>query len=114
VQFTGGSSFPVTLQGSTPEDKSVTLYATKPSKAAVAYLTLTVYDPDFPREGELLINGNGPVELFGDFGESVNDNDTVTMTFTTPASWWVDGANELVFRHLSTVGFTIEDGSVRF
>jgi hypothetical protein len=107
-------SFPVNMQGSTPEEQSVTLNVVKPSDTTEASLSLTVYDPDFPDEGQLYINGNGPIELFGAFGVSENDYQTVTLTWTTPSLWWADGSNTLTFTHLQTAGYIIEDALVQF
>ena len=52
---------------------------------------------DIADEGELEINGNGPVQLFEDQGLEDNDNQTIPITLVTPSAWWKDGANTLRF-----------------
>ncbi len=107
--------FPVDLQGTTPEEKTVNLDATKPADATDATLEMVVYDPDQTDEGTLYINGDvNTITLFGSQGTSANDGATVTVTYNTPASCWNDGANSLRFTHTSTGGYRVESASVTF
>ena len=107
--------FPVDLQGSTPEEKTVTLKVSKPSNATVAIIEMAVNDPDFADEGTLEINGSSnSIKLFGSYGDTSNDKSTITISYDTPASWWVDGDNSLKFIHSNTAGYTIESVSVTF
>jgi len=108
--------FPVDLQGTTPEEATVSLNVVKePADATDATLSMVVYDPDQTNEGTLYINGDvNAITLFGSQGVSGNDQQTVTVTYNTPASWWVDGANSLRFTHTSTGGYRVESASVSF
>jgi len=117
VNITVGSppEFPVDLQGSTPEEKTITLTVTKPANVTDATLEMVVYDPDYPDEGALYINGEvNSITLFGSQGTSGNDGATVTVTYDMPASWWNDGSNSLRFTHTSTGGYRVESASVTF
>jgi hypothetical protein len=75
---------------------------------------MSVHDPDFSDEGELYVNGNGPLALFGDKASDQYDAKTVTLSYDTPANWWQDGSNSLKFRHIRTAGYRIESFSVNF
>ena len=110
------SSFPVILQGKKlPEEAEVTLRVSKPSGAtSTVLLRLTVFDADSKNEGELEINGNGPLRLFDKQARSKNDNKTATVTFITPEGWWNNGKNTLRFVHTRTSGYRIQSVSVEF
>ncbi len=107
-------SFPLDLRGTTPEEATVTLTASKPADAATATLTLMTFDADIGNEGELVINGNGPVALFGASGLGGNDEKWTEITINTPTSYWKNGNNTLVFRHLSSQGYVIDQATVSF
>lgn len=109
-----GTTLPVDLRGATPEEAAISYSVSKPSGAETATVTLSVYDADFSDEGELFINGNSPVSLFGSKASSANDNQTARIAFSTPASYWRDGANQLVVRHNRTAGFTLDAIEVAF
>ena len=110
------SSFPIDLQGrNLPEDATANLQVEKPSVVSeTAVLTLTVFDADNASEGELEINGNDPIQLFGDQSTTDNDVQTVPIVLNTPSDWWNDGANALRFVHTSTRGYRVENASVEF
>ena len=55
-----------------------------------------------------------PVALFGASGVGGNDAKWSEITINTPASYWQDGNNTLVFRHLSTMGYVIDQATVSF
>jgi hypothetical protein len=107
-------AFPVDLRGTIPEEKSITINASKPANAGDAIITLATYDADFPDEGELVINGNPPVSLFGGDGVSGNDQNSANISFRTPASYWRNGTNVLLFRHTRTQGYIIDAATVSF
>ena len=107
-------AFPIDLRGSIPEEASVTINASKPANAGDAIITLATYDADFSGEGELIINGNAPVSLFGSGGIAGNDENAADISFRTPASYWRNGNNTLVFRHVNTHGFVIDAATVAF
>ena len=107
-------AFPVDLRGSTPEEASITISVSKPQNAGDAIITLATYDADFSSEGELVINGNQPIELFGSAGVGGNDMNSADISFRTPASYWQNGNNTLVFRHVNTQGFIIDAATVSF
>jgi len=106
--------FPVDLRGSTPEEAAITVNAGKPADAGDAIISLATYDADFPDEGELIINDNQPIMLFGSAGVSGNDQNSTNISFRTPASYWQNGNNTLVFRHVNTTGFIIDAATVSF
>jgi hypothetical protein len=107
-------AFPIDLRGSTPEEASITISVSKPVNAGDVIITLATYDADFSNEGELVINGNPPVKLFGSAGASGNDQNSADISFRTPASYWQNGNNTLVFRHVNTQGFIIDAVTVSF
>ena len=107
--------FPVVLQGrNLPEETSVNLEVSRPSDASISTLTLTVFDADIADEGLLEINGNGPVQLFGDRAAFRNDRITSAITLNIPADWWNDGTNTLRFMHTRTGGYRIDNATVDF
>jgi cysteine-rich repeat protein len=112
-QIEQSSDFPVNLLGSAPEEKTVMITVNKPADALEAQITLTVYDADFPNEGELYVNGQGPIILFESVGENVPNHQVDDLTFDTPASWWVNGSNSLRFLHLETEGYRVDAVSVQ-
>ena len=63
---------------------------------------------------ELSINGNPAIKLFGSAGTSANDSKSTDVTFSTPASYWRDGNNTLLFKHTRTSGFVINNVMVQF
>jgi hypothetical protein len=107
---------PLVLQGSTPESNIVTLtFNNIPAGTASIELVLTVFDADGSTEGRLLINGQGPITLFGTQAADSNDNISVTLNpISTDPAWYQLGQNTLTFWHDSTFGFTIEDISISF
>lgn len=113
---TSGSSdgLPLSLRAAAPEQKQVTLTVSKPSASVSALLVLTGYDLDNRNEGELIINGNNPIALFGSEATGANDNTTATVSLSTPAAYWRDGDNTLLFRHTKTNGYTVDKLTVVF
>ncbi|MEA2093007.1 MAG: fibronectin type III domain-containing protein, partial [Pseudomonadota bacterium] len=111
---TTSPAFPVDLRGSTPEEAAITINVSKPASASEAIITLSTYDADFADEGELVINGNTPVKLFGSGGVSGNDSNSASISFRTPASYWRNGDNTLLFRHTRTQGYIIDAATVSF
>ena len=107
-------SLPVDLTGATPEESSITVTVNKPSNAINGIITLDAYDADFMEEGELIINGNPAITLFGADGISTNDAASADITISTPASYWRDGNNTLLFRHTRTGGYIIDAVTVQF
>lgn len=109
------ATFPIDMRSaSLPEEKVVTVNTAIHAEATSAVVSMNVYDPDFANEGTLYINGRGSITLFGDQGTIANDTLTKTLTFSTPVSWWNNGANSLRFVHTETNGFTINSLSVSF
>lgn len=107
--------FPITLQGTVlPEEASISFNVSKPVGAVTAVATLTVYDADFADEGELVVNGNLPIPLFGADGITANNNLSTNVVLNIPATQWNDGPNSLTFRHTSTQGYIIEGLTVTF
>jgi len=65
-------------------------------------------------EGELVINGNPAIPLFGSAGSVANDAKSTNILISTPASYWQDANNTLLFRHTRTGGYVIYDVAVQF
>ncbi len=115
--LTQPAAFPVMLwglPGSPPGESSVSVTAVKPPDAQTATLTMQIFDADMPDEGELFVNGQGPLALFGDQARDENNNLSVTITMTTPAEWWTDGPNTLRWVWRRTRGFNVETFAVEF
>lgn len=108
------SIYPIVLQGAVPEEVSVSINMTKPANATSGALTLQAFDADNAAEGELIINGNLPIALFGLAANTANASATVPAVLITPGAYWNDGTNTLLFRHTSTAGYIIEGLSVSF
>ena len=106
--------FPVDLTGSAPEESSIKITVNKPADANKGLITLLVYDADIADEGELVINGHPAIPLFGTAGSGANDAKSTNITISTPASYWQDGNNTLIFRHTRTGGYIIYDMTVQF
>ena len=75
---------------------------------------MEVFDPDMANEGELWINGNGPIQLFGAQGVAANNRVVKTISFPVPVAWWREGENSLRFVHSSTLGYEIRSAQVIF
>jgi hypothetical protein len=111
---TANAGYPIDLQNKTPEKASVVVNTNKPAGASTASVTLTTFDADFPSEGELIINGNSAIPLFGAAGTKANDQSSTNVTIDTPASFWQDGNNTLLFNHTNTAGFAVYGATVSF
>lgn len=109
-----GSAFPVDLRGAAPEQAVVNQNISKPSGAQTATVTVSTFDADMVDEGEMIINGNTPIVMFGSNAKAAHDDQNADITFTTPASYWRNGSNSLTFRHNRTAGFSINNVSVSF
>lgn len=104
--------YAVDLMGSAPEEVILTIDTPKHGGVSIAALQLGgVYDADIADEGELLVNGHS-LRLFRDRrGGAAKE---VDITLATPASWWQDGVNTLIFRHTRTAGYRIREVSVSY
>src|SRR3990167_3229719 len=107
------ANYPVTLQGSVlPEQGVIAVTLSMPKGATESKLQMKVFDADQANEGQLFINGNGPIALFpaplgGDGVES-------TVTIPVPVSYWREGENRLWFVHLSGAGYAVRGADVFF
>lgn len=106
--------FPIRMVGSIPEQATISFFVNKPVNATTAVVTLRVYDADFATEGEMIINANTPIALFGASGIAANSDKFVDVVFNVPAAQWVDGQNSITFRHIASAGFIIDGMSVSF
>ena len=83
------ANYPITLQGSVlPEQGVIRVILSIPKGAIESKLQMKVFDADQANEGQLFINGNGPIALFpaplgGDGVES-----TVTIPVPVSAEEW--------------------------
>ena len=113
VVFSDGAGLPVDFVGTAiPGDVAITMSVDKPAGAAQATLEMAVVDADFPDEGELFVNGEGPMPLLGE--NFSPDARPVSVSYDMPAAWWQDGENTVRFTHLKTHGFRIERASLAF
>ncbi len=67
---------------------------------SILYLRITVNDPDYDDEGELYVNGNGPIRLWPG-GNSGSNNMTMTINLdlnNTQEGYFINGSNSLEFR----------------
>jgi len=108
------TTLPFDLRNTSPEQASLSISVSKPADVDTATITFGAFDADHSNEGELIINGNTPVPLFGAQGVSANNSVSAQISINTPASYWNNGNNVLVFRHTSSGGFVIEDLAVTF
>ena len=109
-----GESVLLQLTGSTPEEASMRLDVVKPASATTAVVMIGVFDADFRDEGELIINDHPPLALFGDAASSDNDGNSVEVRLSSPASYWRDGENTLIFTHKRTTGYIVDSVGVAF
>ncbi|NOY17414.1 MAG: choice-of-anchor D domain-containing protein [Gammaproteobacteria bacterium] len=108
------TTFPLDLRNAVPEEASISVNVEKPENSTTATIRISAIDADHQNEGELIINGNPPVALFGAQGISTNNTISANITISTPESYWNNGNNSLKFRHTSSGGFVIESLSVTF
>ncbi len=106
---------PLDLRGATPERGELLLTLNEmPAGTSQIELVLTVFDADNP-EGRLFVNGNGPINLWGD--QALYEHDGVTALLdpiATDAQWYQVGSNTLEFWHDATGGYVVEDLTVNF
>lgn len=115
VPPTAIAALPLDMQGKVlPEYKTLEVTLTKPVGATRAILILETFDPDYPDEGDLYVNGNGPIALFGAAGNSANQQKVAVVEFDLPLGWLIDGINRLRFGHFKTDGYRIDKAAVRF
>ena len=107
-------SFPLDLSVNTPARSSVTINTYKPPGAVTGILTLSTYDADRKTEGKIKINGNTSITLFGASAVKGNNNSLADIKIITPASYWNNGDNTLVFFHGKTAGYIILGATVSF
>ena len=81
----------------------------------ILYLRITVNDPDYDDEGELYVNGSGPITLWPG-GNSANDGATMTINIdlsNNEKGFFINGTNSLEFRFAGDPavvdGYTIEN-----
>ena len=69
----GAASFPLYLNGTGHEQASLSDSVTKPAGATKGVITIKAFDADSTNEGDLVVNGNSPVALWGASGVSGNN-----------------------------------------
>lgn len=107
------AGYPANLRGTIlPEQGVLVLTLALPKTATDSKLQMRVFDADQPAEGQLFINGNGPISLFP--APLAASNIETTVTIPVPISHWRDGENRLWFVHLSGVGYEIRSAQVLF
>ena len=92
-------------------EKSVTIEVpVLPGRAKEAKLKLTIEDMDQVREGQIYINGQGPLEPPAGL---LSPSDTLTAELEVNPKWFRKGANEIKFvfadnLYATTKGFTVK------
>lgn len=75
----------------------------------ISAIVMSVFDPDNKGEGQLFINGMGPISLF-DMADSDFDNETVNVRIDLTDSqkdYFVKGRNLIEFVHVKTNGYRV-------
>ena len=109
------AAYPIVLNGTVlPEQGFLAVSLAVAKGATASELRMEVFDPDMANEGELWINGNGPIQLFGAQGVAANNRVVKTISFPVPVAWWREGENSLRFVHSSTLGYEIRSAQVIF
>ena len=76
----------------------------------VKVLRINAYDPDNENEGQLFINGKGPIDLFPGGNNGLNNQDAdinIILNKEQQQAWFVPGNNILRFRWIRTNGYRI-------
>lgn len=113
----GPVTFPLVLEkpeAQLPEEITVSIPVTLPAEATRSFIVLETYDPDYPNEGQLVINGKNTIQIFGTKASSANQEKTMTVEYEVPVNVWVNGGNTLRFTHVKTLGYKIHKATVRF
>ena len=108
------TSLPVNLLGTPPEEQLIEVQLQKPGATDSAFMTMWVYDADASNEGELSINGNTPLTLFGPHAQSANNQVVVPITYALSPGLFRNGANRLLYAHTRTGGFRVDSIRVTF
>ena len=107
------ANYPVTLQGSAlPEQGVIPVTLSMPKGATASTLLMKVLDADQAKEGQLFINGNGPIALFP--APLGGDGAETTVAIPVPVAYWREGENTLWFVHLSGAGYVVRAAEVVF
>ncbi len=109
-----GNSLPIDLRGTSPEQATINFQASKPTDAQAAKLVIGTFDADQADEGQLIINSNPPIALFGEHASTANDDQNVLISLTTPVDYWQDGNNTLEFHHIRTAGYSVDSIAIEF
>lgn len=113
ITLTYFAGYPANLRGTVlPEQGVLALTLALPKTATESKLQMRVFDADQPNEGQLFINGNGPIALFP-IPLGANDAEATVM-IPVPVSHWRDGENRLWFIHLSGTGYEVRSAQVIF
>lgn len=108
------NGFPLDLQGTPPESKTMAWTTTKPDDADSAHVRLWVFDADGTAEGVLCVNETDSLILFGRQASSTFDHIVTSFTMTMAARAWTNGVNTLRVSHTATSGFRIDSLLVTF
>ena len=109
--------FPLILQGPNVPESKIAVVSTgsvDPRIYQDVVLELSAYDANIADEGELYVNGNGPIPLFGNSAKGANVYNVVMIRVSTPASWWKAGDNTLRFTHTKTAGYRVDAIQLNF
>lgn len=80
----------------------------------IEILRLSVYDPDYPDEGQMFINGQGPISLFPG-GNGGFDGQTINIDISLSEeqkNWFQPGDNQIQFLWVRSSGFIVESISI--
>ena len=96
---------------SIPESSTIVLDSLGDVKEPIkATISMAIKDVDFPDEGEMIINGNEPMQLFSSAIDYVGADGVVSeITFKVPVDWlYTDKENNIVLTHSRTQGFIVK------
>ena len=92
----------------------IELQVQKPGETDSAFVTMWTYDADASEEGELSINGNAPLPLFGPQAQTEFTKTTAPITYVLSSAIFRDGLNRMLFAHTTSRGFRIDSLGVVF
>lgn len=79
-----------------------------------ARLVMEVYDPDYADEGQLFINDQFVMELFGDQASGSHDTQVVEVAYDLDPAFLMFGDNVFTFTRIRTLGYGIMRVELQF
>lgn len=106
--------WPVDLQSSSlGYDQAFIVVALSKPQSSSASLVLRIHDGDTLKEGEIWVNGQGPI-IFPEVANSALNGKEADFTFSISPDWFKDGNNVLKFVRYQGKGFRVVSANVVF